>query len=760
MMKDSFNLISVREPMTKQRTKPYYYLIFALTGFTATGSQIVFVREFFSLFSGNELFLGAYFAAWLFWTGLGSFLAGRLWPDKTGADLRVAWLQIALAVSVPLTLVTIRLSFILGHPVIGMEPGFFKTLIDLFIVLGPFCVFSGALFSAGNQFLQTKKNISPAISAGNVYVAETAASALGGLILALFIIAFVPVQITVFLLSLLNLISAGLLFRPSKKRAIIPLFLLLLIAASGGFWGAFYSPYKAFRTLEVVDSKYGRMVVLQQSENTFVIENGRMAFSRLDQQHAESIVHPAMLTAREPENVLMIGGAFSGSILEVLKYASVQRLDYVELDPAILRIGQHYFPNIWHKINADRRVRIHHTDGRRFLARTRQKYDVVIIDLPDPRTAQLNRFYTAEFFRLISKRLSPEGVFSFSLSGSENYLNPPMARFIACEWRSLTSAFREIRFIPGDVIYFFASNHGFASRFNAAWLVSALQKKKIHADYVGPAYLPFRLMPERIEDFQQTIQAVPSVPLNRDLHPQAYYFNLALQGAKYSQSLLLFFNRLYQTPFFSLLAAIVFVYLFVLLWGRYASKKYSLTRFFGALSVFNMGFSSMATYLVVLLLYQTYFGSLYFQITLLTGAYMLGMTGGSWGALFFNLKGKEPPLLTALHFFAAGLPFVLLKTVSLLPSGALVFCAALLSGAVAGAVFPIAGRLYYAADVPEQNSGGLYGLDLFGAVGSSLLVTTVLIPIYGFYRTAVIIGVVNVVTMVAGGLLRIKLFQN
>ena len=89
----------------------------------------------------------------------------------------------------------------------------------------------------------------------------------------------------------------------------------------------------------------------------------------------------------------------------------VQAVDYVELDPLILALGKRYLPaNL-----ADGRIRVINTDGRLFVKQTREKYDVAIIDVPAPATAQLNRFYTVEFLEEVKRVLARDGVVCFAL---------------------------------------------------------------------------------------------------------------------------------------------------------------------------------------------------------------------------------------------------------------------------------------------------------------------------------------------------------
>jgi predicted membrane-bound spermidine synthase len=89
----------------------------------------------------------------------------------------------------------------------------------------------------------------------------------------------------------------------------------------------------------------------------------------------------------------------NGSLAQALEHSSIRRVDYVELDPTVLQLARRYFPEEWPRLEADPRVHVHNMDGRLYIKTTAQKFDVIIVNLPDPQTAQLNRFYTAEFFR-------------------------------------------------------------------------------------------------------------------------------------------------------------------------------------------------------------------------------------------------------------------------------------------------------------------------------------------------------------------------
>src|ERR1039457_4301424 len=65
-----------------------------------------------------------------------------------------------------------------------------------------------------------------------------------------------------------------------------------------------------------------------------------------------------------------------------------RRIDYAEINPALIGVGKKYAVDF-----DDPLIHVYNKDGRRFLGETDQRYDVVIINLPEPSTIQINRYY-------------------------------------------------------------------------------------------------------------------------------------------------------------------------------------------------------------------------------------------------------------------------------------------------------------------------------------------------------------------------------
>lgn len=115
------------------------------------------------------------------------------------------------------------------------------------------------------------------------------------------------------------------------------------------------------------------------------------------------------------EDVLIIG-AGSGNDVAAALLADARRIDAVEIDPVIQRIGRDLHPN---RPYADPRVSVHIDDGRGYLRNSERRYDLVVYALVDSlmlhsgySSIRLENFlFTREAFEDVKRRLKPDGVF-------------------------------------------------------------------------------------------------------------------------------------------------------------------------------------------------------------------------------------------------------------------------------------------------------------------------------------------------------------
>ena len=413
-------------------------------GALASVLQILLLRESAAQFSGNELTYGFVFAAWLLWGGAGSLWASR--REITAAGL--ARLFQAVLVLTPVGFLGLRLA----RPALGLTPG---ELVSPGLILTATLVLTFFLSAPlGAAFAFAAKLDGPAT---RTYVWESAGAAGGGLLAYLVLI---PLFSNAVAAALWGTVAALFVFAAfGRPRPVMGTAAALAALAALAFLDG-PSQRLAWRPFDLVraeDSRYGRLQVIRTSEQVTLYDHGQKGFSYPDPAAAEEAVHFALLQRPRAGRILLIGGGAGGSLAEILKYPGTT-VDYVELDPAVIGLADRFLPEAARASLHHSRVRLHFADGRAFLERIAGTYDAIIVDLPPPATAQLNRYYSLEFFRLVRKRLNPSGIFSFRVPSSEEYISPTLRSFLAMLEATLGAVFPEVRAVPGGTNIFLASD--------------------------------------------------------------------------------------------------------------------------------------------------------------------------------------------------------------------------------------------------------------------------------------------------------------
>ena len=158
---------------------------------------------------------------------------------------------------------------------------------------------------------------------------------------------------------------------------------------------------------------YQRIVVTHRVGETRLFLDGALQFSSGDEyRYHESLVHPAMALAHSRQRVLVIGGGDGLTVSQVLRHSDVERVDLVDLDPAITDLARRDLRLTRLNDNALSRPQVHifAEDGFGFLQRGHEAYGVILFDLPDPRDEALCKLYSVEAYRLAARHLSPGGV--------------------------------------------------------------------------------------------------------------------------------------------------------------------------------------------------------------------------------------------------------------------------------------------------------------------------------------------------------------
>ena len=456
------------------------------------------------------------------------------------------------------------------------------------------------------------------------------------------------------------------------------------------------------------------------------VRKRRGALQRARSPAAEEAVHYALLEHPSPKTVLLIGGGLNGSVVEALRHHSIERLDYVELDPAVLDLARHYFPDQWRAIERDSRVHLHVMDGRLLVKTTGSSFDVVIVNLPDPRNAQLNRFFTVEFFREVSRKLTPTGLLSFQLSSSENYISPELGQFLRTIHKSLRTVFPCVTAIPGETVHFFGAKRDGVLAANANELLARLHARHLETGYVSEYFIPFRMTPDRMREFNAQIQALADTRVNRDFAPVAYYFDVALWSSQFHHGYARLFRALAAVRFRTLVAWLAALLATAVLAGR---RRQMAAGFCTAAT----GFTIIGLEMLLLLTFQAVYGYVYQELAFIIAAFMAGMALGSWLAIRFA-AGSGMRVLAGTQVAIAATPLLLASGLAF-PALALIF------GSLGGFEFALASRIFFKRT--SQGPGKLYALDLAGSSIGAILFSLWLIPVFGFFRTALLMAMVS-----------------
>ncbi|MDY7226739.1 polyamine aminopropyltransferase [Hyalangium rubrum] len=160
-------------------------------------------------------------------------------------------------------------------------------------------------------------------------------------------------------------------------------------------------------------SPYQRIIVTRGKRGFSLFLNGNLQFASVDEyRYHESLVHPAMVRAGAVGRVLILGGGDGLAAREVLRYPEVQSVTLVDLDPAITGLATKYeeLAKLNQHALSHPKMRVINTDAMKFLEEGDALFDVVIIDFPDPNNFSLGKLYTTGFYRLLKRRMAPDGV--------------------------------------------------------------------------------------------------------------------------------------------------------------------------------------------------------------------------------------------------------------------------------------------------------------------------------------------------------------
>jgi spermidine synthase len=735
--------------------------VYILTAGLAAGlSQVVLFRELLVVATGTELVIGLLLAVWLAGGAVGSYWAESGATNPRAQVLRawkLAWLPSpALAAGVlvvrasrpllafaPNALAAhfppqTKIAYVLTR-LVAVQPG--EVLGLPHIIAVSLLATLPAAFCCGAQFVTGARILRSAAGVGRAYALDAVGHLLGGVALALAATVWLDgLWVAAAILPLV--VAAGWCISRRVSCPVLPVVVptvvvlcgvMVILARPSQQWR-----WPQQRVLAERASTFGLVTVAEQrGGGVYFFQNGVPSGASPPTPHMEVLVNFALLHVPQPRRILLIGGGATGGVYECLKHKP-ERIDYVEFDPVFLQLARRWASSQDRTALHDPRVRCFACDPRLILARSHGIYDAIIMALPPPTTALLNRFFTREGFALCRSGLTDSGAIAFTLPYSQIYRSELLAELNRCLYHAARAGYPDAHtsFLTGDELTVVLTT-GRAGRersaaITAPELLPLLLQRGVHAPYLS-AFAWDWLDPTNLQQARDML-AGPAPP-NSDMRPVGYLLGTVYWLAQVTPTAGAILMPLLRQPFAAwdilpwlLIAPIIAAAAFV----RIHSKRF---RRMGAwVLMATAGFAGMAAETAILLLMQSWHGYVYGLIGVVVGAFMVGLALGS-------IAADAGPRRTARSIlavvYAASLALTLYTafvTHEPLPVWAFPLVT-LVPGSLVGFAFPTAVRLWSRGGT--RGIGIIYAADLIGGIAAALLVPAIFVPLAGVFPSAI-----------------------
>ena len=725
------------------RVSPFASVV--LLGWVIATSQTTLLREALAASQGNELAIALALGQWLVLTAAGSAAAGLL-ASRLSRQLLVVG-AILLGPALFVAFLTAR-----GLPrIFSLAPGALLTLdehvLGLLLTLAPVCLVGGASFTLACRL--------PGVAPARAYLAEAAGWLLGGVPATWLVETWQPFAVAA-ALSIGAVLAAALLVGRAWPLAAVGLAAVAVLGQRG--LGSIEAHSLAWRwpgeTIEAsAYTRHGHVAVLLRAEQRALYEDGHLALVLPERQASEELAHLALLQMRQPRRVFVARG-MGGLLPEILQHPVIEVV-VAEPEATLAEMEIKAADPATRQALSDPRVRRLTGDVRNLLRRTTSAwgagalrsprtiagglgdsprvpitgFDVVLLSTAEPSTLLASRLLTRESFAEAHRALRPGGVLAFALPGAENYYSPELVARNGAVYKALASVFAHVVVTPLSTNYFLASDAPLNS--DPVELARRLDQRKITANFVDQYSLAVLMPEERVQALAKLYSGA-AVAASRDRLPTAYLHNLLVSGRADSGRVANLLRRALGVGFWPLalgLAALLMVPALLAARGRKAQAP-------ALLVVSVVGFSSMASAVLILAVTQSAMGVLHHLLGALLAANMAGLALAAWGGRqriglwsALGLGLAVPALLPLLSRGSAQVP------------AALMLGALLVASLAAGAAVGIAFR---AALDSGTTPAATYVVDLLGAALAAPVVAAVALPSFGLDAACVLVALLAV----------------
>jgi spermidine synthase len=728
---------------------------FFAAGFGAVAAQVLLLRELVVDVAGDELAIGVGLAIWLLGIALGA-AAGRRRPAS--AAPRDAALGMAVLSVLPvLAVVGGRLLRSGLGPGAGELPGLGLTLLIAVATLAPPGTTVGWTFATLAASASRFRAAGEAITA--LYVTESLGSLVGGLAVTLLV---GPLLSPLRAAALFGALAAALTLLATRRGVVAGGRVLaaaaglcgLALGASGPLdaWSerARFAGIAPGLPLEAVRNTPYQHLALGDGDGVWhLYAGGQYAASFPDPYGSESRGHLVASLAPRPARVLVLGGVEQG-LVRVLLDHPVHEILVVEPDRQKVPFVRERLGEGDRAALADHRVRLVYDDPRRFLARSTDRFGLVLALGPDPVTLLRARLRTVEFFRQVAAHLEPDGVVVTATHTAPSALVGETFALAGSLFGAMREALPVVRATPGPDTLLVAGSSAKAVTLDPGTLARRWDARGITVDSFGAALFPVLLPPGRVADLEAALaEAATQVAPSRDDRPASFVHALARRQQTTAGRGGRTLGALSRLPVAVLVLLALLPSLLTVAGLRVTQRAaHRIAASAASHAVAVTGAAGMGFSLLLLLSFQSRAGALYGALGALTAVFMFGL---ALGALLAQraIGTREVGATSALRLtVAAALAYALALPWTLdaaggasgsgLPAAVLAYGALLAAaGLVTGAPFPVAAAARLAAgDGAGEAAGRLESADHLGAAVSALVGAILFIPTLGFNRSA------------------------
>ncbi len=604
-------LVTRISPWELPQSMPIHFPL--ISGFISSVSQVILLRELMIAVNGNEIIFSFFLSIWLLLVAFGTFLHKIIKIKKTTRK-NICLLILFLLLFSPIQFLLIHFLTLKLSLISGLIIDIPTLILIAFITLTPGCLLIGFLFPLNCRLFSNLQN-----PVHKVYILECFGMILGGIYFFLFILFMGNFPLLV-LMSFISIFYLWI-YERKLKFLVIAVFLLILLLFSNSIFSKNYAAHYIPQSLvSSQDSHYGRFDVTDSEQQQNYFRNGMLLANSENKNYAEEMVNFALLQHPHPQQILLIGGLLNGFLRELQKENSLNKIDYLEMEKNIIEFYEENFP----QVKSRQKVNFIKQDPVKYLKNSSEKYDLIYVNVPDPSSIFLNRFYTSEFFTFLKSHLQNEkSVFLITVSNSANFLLPELAELNSIIKTTFSEIFENTVVIPAKKCIYIGSSNNYISP-DPGILIQRMEQRDKTGNWFNSALIDDVCNEFRLKDFQRSISRFDPVK-NTNLNPKAYLLTILFWTKHLNISLSNVVNFLKINRLILIFLILIFIFLI-----PYLSKKISgnTINFKQNFNIFSISFIALISELVLIYLIQINFGFVYFVIAIFTITFMLGLSFG------------------------------------------------------------------------------------------------------------------------------------